>query len=167
MREWRDEDFDDFHAMNRDPRVRQFYADLHSVQQSRDFIDRAHERDRRDGYFFQPIIEKASGRFVGDIGLSKIDFDAAFTGGTEIGWMLRQDAWGKGYATEMASALMDHAFGVLGLAEVIAFTIPINKRSRRVMEKLGMRHDVNGGFEHPMVPEGHPYRFQVLYRKSR
>ena len=52
MREWRTEDFDPFHAMNRDPYVRQFYADHNSVQQSRDFLARAKERDLRDGYFF-------------------------------------------------------------------------------------------------------------------
>jgi len=167
MREWRTEDFDPFHAMNRDPYVRQFYADHNSVQQSRDFLARAKERDLRDGYFFQPIIEKASNSFIGYVGLSKIDFEAAFTGSTEIGWTLRHDNWGKGYATEMAGALIDHAFAVLELAEVIAFTVPINARSRRVMEKLGMNHEEDEGFEHPMVPEGHPYRFQVLYRKRR
>ena len=58
MREWRTEDFDPFHAMNRDPYVRQFYADHNSVQQSRDFLARAKERDLRDGYFFLSIIGK-------------------------------------------------------------------------------------------------------------
>jgi len=164
LREWREEDFDAYHAMNSDPLVREFYPGLQSMEKSRDFMRRAAEQDLRYGYFFQPVIEKESGDFVGDLGLARIEFDAPFTGGTEIGWMLRRQYWGRGYAVEMARALLDHAFHHLKLPEVVAFTVPINKRSRRVMEKLGMQHDPEGGFEHPAVPAGHAYRPHVLYR---
>jgi RimJ/RimL family protein N-acetyltransferase len=58
----------------------------------------------------------------------------------ELGYRLRRTAWGRGYATEGSRALLDHAFGELGLARVWAQTMAVNHRSRRVMEKLGMRH---------------------------
>jgi RimJ/RimL family protein N-acetyltransferase len=47
---------------------------------------------------------------------------------------------------------------------VVAFTVPANQRSRRVMEKLGMSHNPADDFEHPRLPEGHPLRKHVLYR---
>lgn len=166
LRPWQERDFDPYHAMNQDPHVREFYPGLQSLEKSRDFMRRAIEQDERHGYFFQPVFEKTSGDFIGDLGLAKIEFDAPFTGGTEIGWMLKRKFWGRGYAVEMAQALLDHAFCELRLTEVLAFTVPANTRSRRVMEKLGMRHDPEGDFEHPSIPEGHAFRHHVLYRIS-
>jgi RimJ/RimL family protein N-acetyltransferase len=58
----------------------------------------------------------------------------------EIGWALRQEVWGRGYATEIGRAGLDHAFSVLGVEEVVAFTEVHNVRSRAVMERLGMRY---------------------------
>ena len=53
------------------------------------------------------------------------------------------------------------------LEEIVAFTVPGNARSRRVMEKLGMRHDSGDDFEHPRIPAGHLLRPHVLYRIGR
>jgi RimJ/RimL family protein N-acetyltransferase/protein-L-isoaspartate O-methyltransferase len=58
----------------------------------------------------------------------------------EIGWRLPRQTWGQGYAVEGARALVDHAFGTLGLGRVWAETMAVNERSRRVMERLAMRH---------------------------
>ncbi len=58
----------------------------------------------------------------------------------EIGWALRRAAWGRGYATEIGRAGLDHAFSVLGVEEVVSFTEVHNARSRAVMERLGMRY---------------------------
>ena len=58
----------------------------------------------------------------------------------EIGWALRQEVWGRGYATEIGRAGLDHAFSVLGVEEVVAFTEVHNARSRAVMKRLGMRY---------------------------
>ena len=54
-----------------------------------------------------------------------------------------------------------------GLATVVAFTVPQNQRSRRIMEKLGMVHDPSADFDHPRLPEGHALRRHVLYRLNR
>ncbi len=58
----------------------------------------------------------------------------------EIGWAFRREVWGRGYATEIGRAGLDHAFSVPGVEEVVAFTEVHNIRSRAVMERLGMRH---------------------------
>lgn len=101
---------------------------------------------------------------IGFIGLEPVSFDAPFTPAVEIGWRLDSRHWGNGYATEGARAALDYAFGTVGLLEVVSFTAQGNVRSRRVMERIGMRHDPGGGFEHPRVPEGDPLRSHVLYR---
>lgn len=58
-------------------------------------------------------------------------------------------------------------FNALGLREIVSFTVPANRRSRRVMEKIGMARDPAGDFDHPALPEGHPLRRHVLYRIAR
>jgi RimJ/RimL family protein N-acetyltransferase len=85
-------------------------------------------------------------------------------GEVEIGWHLHPDSWGHGYATEAARAVLTFAFDTLRLPEVVSFTAVINLPSRRVMEKLGMRHDPAEDFDHPRVPAGSPVRRHVLYR---
>jgi ribosomal-protein-alanine N-acetyltransferase len=57
-------------------------------------------------------------------------FEAHFTPCVEIGWRLAAKHWGQGYATEAASVVLDHAFGPLGLEQVVSFTVPANRRSR-------------------------------------
>lgn len=58
----------------------------------------------------------------------------------ELGYRLHHDAWGRGLATEGSRALLDHAFGTVALPRVWAQTMAVNAGSRRVMERLGMRH---------------------------
>jgi len=97
-------------------------------------------------------------------------FDPPFTTRgrcVEVGWRLRRDAWGHGYATEAGRESLRHGFETLGLEEVVSFTVPVNLRSQRVMERLGMTHSPADDFEHPSLPEGHPLRPHVLYRLSR
>ena len=66
--------------------------------------------------------------------------DAANLGEAEVGWRVLRCQWGQGLATEGAIALLHHAFGTVGLARVWAETMAVNAPSRRVMEKVGMRH---------------------------
>jgi RimJ/RimL family protein N-acetyltransferase len=105
--------------------------------------------------------------FVGYVGLAVPAFDAHFTPCVEIGWRLAAEHWGRGYATEAATAVVAYAFDQLGLEEVVSFTVPDNWRSRRVMERLGMTHAPSDDFDHPSLPNGHPLRRHVLYRLRR
>jgi len=75
--------------------------------------------------------------------------------------------WDQGLATEGARAVLQHAWTRPEITDVVAITATINAPSRRVMEKLGMRHVPSDDFEHPDIPEGHPLRPHVLYRISR
>ena len=96
------------------------------------------------------------------VGLGTVPFEAHFTPAVEVAWRLARAYWGRGYATEAAPASLDHGFAELGLPEIVAFTVPANLRSRRVMERLGMTRRPQDDFDHPIVPEG-PLKRQVLY----
>jgi ribosomal-protein-alanine N-acetyltransferase len=105
--------------------------------------------------------------FAGFVGLAVPRFEAPFTPCIEVGW--RRDAahWGRGYATDGARPALDFSFRWLEAAEIVSFAVPLNVRSRRVMEKLGMTHAPGDDFDHPLLPEGHPLRRHALYRLRR
>jgi RimJ/RimL family protein N-acetyltransferase len=73
--------------------------------------------------------------------------------------------WGRGYAQEGARAAMAFGFDTVGLKEIVSLTTVGNLRSRHVMERIGMTYDPKDDFEHPSLPEHHPLRKHVLYRK--
>jgi RimJ/RimL family protein N-acetyltransferase len=102
--------------------------------------------------------------FAGFVGLCVPDFEAAFTPCVEIGWRLAAEHWGRGWATEAAQTALAVGFGCLGLDEIVAYTVPANARSRRLMERLGMARDPREDFDHPALPARHPLRRHVLYR---
>jgi len=105
--------------------------------------------------------------FIGYVGLSIPSFETAFTPCVEIGWRLAKEHWGRGYATEAATASLRFAFEKLTLQQIVSFTVPLNKRSIRVMERSGMSRDPAGDFEHPKLPPEHPLRPHILYRANR
>ena len=93
--------------------------------------------ERYPGYGFWAVLEKAGGRFVGWFHLRPGDGSGALE--PELGYRLRRDAWGRGFATEGSVALVDKAFTELGAERVWASTMVVNTASRRVLEKAGLR----------------------------
>lgn len=92
------------------------------------------------------------------------EWEAPFTPCVEIGWRLRSQYWGKGYATEGAKAVLKYGFETVGLNEIVSITVPQNIRSIRVMERIGMTRDLNGDFAHPLLPKDHRLSKHVLYK---
>jgi RimJ/RimL family protein N-acetyltransferase len=86
-----------------------------------------------DGFSMFSVIEKATGRWVGRLG----PWQPHDWPGTEVGWGLVREAWGKGYATEGATAAIDWAFDHLGWTEVIHTIVPENVNSQGVAKRLG------------------------------
>jgi RimJ/RimL family protein N-acetyltransferase len=164
LRPWQESDRHPFHQMNADPRVMEFFAAPLSPAESDATIDRIQAHFAQHGFGFFAAELRATGEFIGFAGMSHVPFEAHFTPCVEIGWRLAAAHWNQGLATEGARACLRYAFEELALAEVVAFTVPANRRSRRVMEKLGMSHDPADDFDHPRLPEGHPLRRHVLYR---
>jgi RimJ/RimL family protein N-acetyltransferase len=164
LRRWQHSDLAPFATLNADPRVTQFLPGT----LTRDASDRLAARIAAhfDAHGFGPwaVEIRDVEPFAGFIGLSIPDFEAPFTPCVEIGWRLAAGHWGHGYATEGARAALRFGFETLGLREIVAFTVPENARSRRVMEKLEMTRDVADDFDHPSLPDGHPLKRHVLYR---
>ena len=159
---WRDEDLEPFSAVNADPRVMEFYPSTLSRSESELRLARMKLHFEEHGFGMWAV--EAAGRFVGLVGLAVPDFRASFTPCVEIGWRLAAEHWGRGYATEAARAAATFGFDHLDLEEIVSFTTVANERSRRVMERLGMRRAPVDDFLHPGLPEGHPLRPHVLYR---
>jgi 3-dehydroquinate dehydratase/shikimate dehydrogenase len=165
LRPWKDEDFLSFAEMNADPRVREFFTSVLTREESDTEARRFHAICERDGFGLFAAELVATGEFAGFIGLQTMDFvlPQRRQPAVELGWRLAHRYWGKGLATEGARAVVRYAFETLQLRELVAITVPANLRSRRVMEKIGMKHLVGHDFDHPRVPEGHPLRAHVLY----
>lgn len=79
------------------------------------------------------------GELLGFCGLKRADQEGGPQGDFEIGWRLRQNAWGMGFAREAALAVRDHAFDALGAPHIIALTVEENAASWGLMLRLGMR----------------------------
>jgi RimJ/RimL family protein N-acetyltransferase len=116
---------------------------------------------------FGPWVLEVPGEalIIGVVGLSNLRFALPFAPAVEAAWRLAP-LLGRGYAYEAARAAIDDGFSRLGPKEIVAFTVPANLASRRVMEKLGMTRDPaeDFDFEHPRLPPGQPLRRHVLYR---
>lgn len=167
LRRWRPGDLQPFARMNADPEVMMHFPSTLTRVQSDALVERIERHFEEIGYGLWAVEVPQVARFIGFVGLQRVPFDAAFTPAVEIGWRLDARHWGHGYATEAAHACLDVAFGEAGLPEVVSMTTPGNLRSRRVMQRLGMRRDPAGDFDHPRVPEGHRLRRHILYRLSR
>jgi RimJ/RimL family protein N-acetyltransferase len=167
LRTWRDSDREPFAAMNADPEVMRYFPSTLTREDSDRQVDRIVERTASRGFGFWAVEIPGVAEFAGFIGLSVPGFEAPFTPCVEIGWRLAFAHWGHGYASEAARAVLTYAWDPLGLAEVVSFTTAGNARSRAVMDRIGMRHDPAGDFDHPRLPDGHPLRRHVLYRARR
>ena len=131
------------------------------------FVDRIELSFDRQGYGLWAIEVPGHFEFIGYVGLAVPRFEAHFTPAVEIGWRLDKHYWGHGFATEAALAAIADGFERVGLSEIVSFTVPANVRSRRVMERLGMKHEPADDFDHPLVAAGHRLRRHVLYRLNR
>jgi RimJ/RimL family protein N-acetyltransferase len=171
LRPWEERDLAPLSAILADPLVRRFYPAISTPADTKRNLDWAIARTAEHGFHFWAVERRADGMLLGLCGLGIIDEElrGAIPGrpAVEIGWQLDKSCWGQGFAPEAASAWLDHAWNVLHLDEVVAFTAQPNLPSQRVMQKLGMRHDPAGDFEHPRILAGNPLRSHVLYRVGR
>lgn len=167
LREWHTADRELFARMNEDPRVMEFMLRRLNREETEAMIARIRAGFAQHGFGLWAVEVNGGAPFIGYVGLAVPRFESGFTPCVEIGWRLAYDHWGHGYATEAARKALQFGFTTAGLPEIVSFTVPANTRSRRVMERLGMRHDPREDFDHPQVPNDHPLRRHVLYRISR
>jgi ribosomal-protein-alanine N-acetyltransferase len=164
LRRWQESDLDPFATLNADPEVMELMAAPLTRAQSDAFVERIEATFDARGFGLWAVEVIETGTFAGFVGLWPPSFDAHFTPAVEVGWRLARHAWGHGYATEAARAATEDGFRRVGLTEIVSFTAVLNRRSQRVMERLGMTRDPAEDFDHPALPPGHRLRRHVLYR---
>lgn len=167
MRRWRPEDRKPFAALNADSVVMEYFPGTLSSDESAALIERIEAGFETNGFGLWATEVLGEAPCIGFVGLAPVDFDVFFAPAVEIGWRLARSFWGRGLATEGASAALAFGFEKCDMPEVVSFAAEGNRRSRAVMERLGMRHDPGEDFDHPQLAEGDPLRRHVLYRLDR
>jgi ribosomal-protein-alanine N-acetyltransferase len=157
--------------MNADPAVMEFFPSMLTRHESDALAERADGRFESSGLGLWAVEVRDGPSFVGFVGLSPFGPEdpspLPLPPGVEVGWRLSHDVWGQGYAPEAAAASLRYGFVDKGLLEIVSFTSVTNKRSQRVMEKIGLHTDPADNFDHPRVPEASSLRPHVVYRLSR
>jgi len=167
LRPWRTADLDPFAAMNADPEVMEHFPAMLSPGQSAALVERIARCFDEQGYGLWAVELPGEASFAGFVGLAPVDLEVAFAPAVELGWRLARVFWGRGIATEAASAAVDFAFEQLRLPDLVSYTAVRNQRSRRVMERLGMVRDPAEDFLHPLLAASDPLAPHVLYRMDR
>lgn len=164
LRLWKEGDIDAYYQINQNPDVLEFLPGALTRTEVKNFMARQNQQFVERGFALWAAELKETSDLIGFIGLNYFDYPVHFSPAVEIGWRLSSSFWGKGYATEGARKVIEFGFHQCHLQEIVAFTVPKNIRSQRVMEKIGMVQDMNGDFFHPKLPRKHRLAKHVLYR---
>jgi len=150
------EDLDAHMALLNTPAVMQYLGGV----QPREVIAAKHEASRAGfasaGHGFMIMEERDTGAMVGHCGLRRVAHPfAPNPEDFEIGWLVREDRWRRGYALEAMRAVIDWGFGTFRAPRIVALTVASNVGSWRLMEKLGMARRPDLDFNDPAMPPEH------------
>ena len=137
LRELSYADYEDLAEILRCPRTMYAYEHGFSHAEVRAWLERQLERYAADGFGLWAVVDRLSGAFLGQCGLSIQEVDGV--GELEVGYLFKRKFWHRGYAREAAAACRDYAFNVLGAHRLVACVRVNNAPSRRVAESLGMK----------------------------
>jgi ribosomal-protein-alanine N-acetyltransferase len=132
------DDLDDLFALYRDPEVRRYFPDgTQSYEQTKEELEWIIDvYYGKHGFGLWATIHKPSGAFIGRCGLLPWTIDGQDD--VEVAYLLGQEYWGQGLATEAARAIVDYAFARLPVPRLICMTDPLNHASQNVARKVGM-----------------------------
>lgn len=137
LRAYRDDDLEQLHAvLYSDEAAMALLGGPRDLAGTRAALERTIYQQESGGYSFWPVIERESGLLCGEAGLFPLAPDGP---DVALGYAFGSAYWGRGYATEAASAVIAEAFGALAMERLVAITREANQGSRRVLEKLGFR----------------------------
>ncbi|UGB28750.1 GNAT family N-acetyltransferase [Metabacillus sp. B2-18] len=165
LRDWRETDLDPFIRLNSDEKVMMYFPKPLSSEETITFYKSIISEIKECGFGLYAVEEKVNKEFIGFIGFHRAIFESDFTPCIEIGWRLKKEAWGKGYATEGATACLQYGFTELDFSDIYSFTADVNKQSKNVMRKIGM--NFVKAFVHPRVNEKSLLKKHVLYHISQ
>ncbi len=132
-------DFDDLYRLHQDPQVMATLGGLRSHDVTVGFVQRTATHWARHGFGLWMLYAKGSGVFAGRGGLLHVTVGGREE--VEVAYALMPEFWGRGLATELATTCVRIAFDVLRLPDLVCFTLPTNRASQRVMEKVGFCYE--------------------------
>ena len=168
LREFIPQDANALAAVLGDPLAMQYYPAPFDQAEIDRWIRRNRARYFDPGFGLWAMLLKHSGELIGDCGcfIRELEGSVEF----ELGWHVRRDLWGRGYATEAARHCAEYAFSRLGAERIIALVRPENKSSCRVAEKIGMRCEriiVWRGYEHYVYAKRRGFMIEAPLRALR
>jgi RimJ/RimL family protein N-acetyltransferase len=151
LRSWREEDVEPFIRHTNTPAVMRWLGGVRDEAQVREMLTaKFNAWQAQRGFTFWAVERRSDGELLGFCGLKIADDPGTRIAGMhEVGWRLREDAWGQGYAKEAATASIDFAFGPCGADQVVALTVAGNEPSWGLMERLGMMRRPELDYEGP------------------
>lgn len=147
LRDWREEDWPFFWEGTNTPGVMRWLGGVCDGAKRDAAQQRLLSYDRERGHTFWCVERRSDGAILGFCGLKRSNQTGGPLGMMEVGWRLREDAWGRGYAKEAATASLDLAFDRFDAEEVIAMTVQRNTASWGLMQRLGMRRRADLDFD--------------------
>lgn len=166
LRDWREQDWAEFFRVTNTPAVMRWLGGVMDAEGMAKQRARVEGCRAANGYCFWVVERKADAALLGFCGLKRADAPGSTVAGAmEIGWRLREDAWGQGYAREAAIAALDAAFDRLGAEEVVALTVIDNSASWGLMERLGMQRRAELDYDDNRY--GPPWRRAIVYSIDR
>lgn len=168
VRNWRDEDRAVYLATCNTEAVTRHLNGPASEEDIDAAFGRIAKSQEERGFSFWAVERKSDEALLGYCGLRICDdIERPLHGNVEIGWRLREDAWGQGYAYEAARAVLDWAWANLDADRVVSFTVPANEASWRLMGRLGMKRRPDLDFAHPRFAPDHPLSAHITYLMER
>jgi RimJ/RimL family protein N-acetyltransferase len=168
LRGWREGDVAPFAAMCADPEVMAHLGGPQPLVEVEAAVARQQAMQAARGHCFWVIERREDGELLGFCGLRASGYpNTPVSDELEIGWRLRRDAWGLGYAREAADAALAWGWANTDRARITAWTIPPNRASWTLMERLGMARRPDLDFAHPAFPADHPLSAHIVYAAER
>lgn len=165
LRTWSDEDEFRFYEVMNTPAVMRWLGGWQSPEEWSAGYQRLRGYERDFGFTFWIVERRSDGALLGFCGLKRANAPGAdlIAGEVEIGWRLREDAWGQGYAKEAAIASLDLAFGRFAAARVVAVTALGNLASQGLMKRLGMERREEFDFVDQRFPPDSDVNPQIVF----
>ena len=165
LRTWDESDRLRFYEIMNTPAVMRWLGGAQTVEEWSAGYERLRGYQRDFGFTFWIVERKEDDEILGFCGLKRANAPGAdaIAGEIEIGWRLREDAWGQGYAREAAVASLNFAFDKIGAPRVVAVTAAGNAPSQGLMIRLGMTRREEFDFIDQRFPAGSDVNPQVVF----
>ena len=167
LRPWRDEDGPEFVRVTNTLAVMAYLGGVRVPYDGEALAAAQQSLQAAHGFCFWIVERKADRALLGFCGLEPDEVGPFTAQDVEIGWRLREGAWGQGYAREAADACLAWAWANLAVPSVHAMTVAANVRSWRLMERIGMTRRADLNFNHPLFATDHPLSRHIVYLAER